>query len=272
MWMENTLKAILKRILPASVWTVLRKQLKPTPHETFLRHIHLANTDGLEYLGTEYGGWTIPVKPLDHNSVCYCVGAGENVTFDVALLKRFGCPVHIFDPTPRAIQHVQKLRENTEQDVSTPINDVIYDINKADLQKLHFHDFGFAGQDATLKFFAPRNPSHVSHSVANAFKTDNYFEAQCYTVKTVMTMLGHNHITLLKLDIEGAEYAVIESLINDNIRPDILCLEWFEGHVKIDNDFMSRILGHLKQLQKFGYQPVSVKGWDLTMVKKELLS
>ena len=65
----------------------------------------------------------------------------------------------------------------------------------------------------------------MSHSVANAFQTDNYFEAQCYTVKTIMTMLGHHHIALLKLDIEGAEYAVIVSLIKDNIRPDIFCLE-----------------------------------------------
>ena len=30
----------------------------------------------LERLGTDYGGWTVPVDLLNENSICYCVGVG----------------------------------------------------------------------------------------------------------------------------------------------------------------------------------------------------
>jgi hypothetical protein len=41
-----------------------------------------------------------------------------------------------------------------------------------------------------------------------------------------MQQCGHKHIDLLKIDIEGAEYQVIENMLQDQIFPRILCIEF----------------------------------------------
>src|SRR5262245_47478917 len=60
-------------------------------------------------LGTRYGGWTIPDRVLGADSICYCVGVGEDISFDLDLVRRYGSTVYAFDPTPRAIAFVDRL-------------------------------------------------------------------------------------------------------------------------------------------------------------------
>src|SRR5690606_25746429 len=55
-----------------------------------------------EKLGTRYGGWYVPSDLLNAQSICYCIGAGEDISFDIELINRFDCHVYTFDPTPRA--------------------------------------------------------------------------------------------------------------------------------------------------------------------------
>jgi hypothetical protein len=63
-------------------------------------------------LGTAYGGWIIPVDAgLTADSICYCVGAGEDISFDCALVERFHCQVRVIEPTPRAVQHFNNLEK-----------------------------------------------------------------------------------------------------------------------------------------------------------------
>lgn len=52
-------------------------------------------------LGTPYGGWKVPDGVLGPESVCYCVGTGEDVSFDIALIERYGCTVRAIDPVER---------------------------------------------------------------------------------------------------------------------------------------------------------------------------
>ena len=63
--------------------------------------------------GTNYGGFYYPknLPDLDENSVIYCFGAGEDITHDVILSSKLNCPVYIFDPTPRAIEHVKYVKD-----------------------------------------------------------------------------------------------------------------------------------------------------------------
>ena len=60
----------------------------------------------VERIGSDYGGCLVPRDFLTANSVCYCVGVGEDITFDLGLIDRFGCEVYAFDPTPRSIAFV----------------------------------------------------------------------------------------------------------------------------------------------------------------------
>src|SRR6516162_1577380 len=61
-------------------------------------------------LGTRRGGWVLPAKTVQAGGTAVCVGAGEDISFDVELNK-LGFQVHTLDPTPRAKRHVEQLLE-----------------------------------------------------------------------------------------------------------------------------------------------------------------
>ncbi len=60
------------------------------------------------YLGSDYGGWTVIPEMVGPELVVYSVGVGSDITFDRAMIERFGCTVHAFDPTPMAREWVAK--------------------------------------------------------------------------------------------------------------------------------------------------------------------
>src|SRR3546814_9809651 len=60
----------------------------------------------LDKVGSDYRGWFLPLDLIRADWVCYAGGVGEDVTFDLGIIDRFGCQVFAFDPTPRAIAYV----------------------------------------------------------------------------------------------------------------------------------------------------------------------
>src|SRR5262245_61787287 len=181
------------RMLSGFLWKITRKLESEWARLHLLR---LLDRTGIihERLGTEYGGWYVPVGILNENSLCYCVGAGEDISFEIELIHRYGCQVYTFDPTPRATQHINVLRRNTERNVRTRINNtdgLFYRTDDRSLSRLHFHPFGVWKENRTMRFYAPANPSHVSHSIVNIQGTSRFFEAECRTVKNLMKLFGH---------------------------------------------------------------------------------
>jgi FkbM family methyltransferase len=194
-------------------------------------------------IGSSYGGWWIPSGHLNQESICYCAGAGEDITFDLGLIRRYGCHVWTIDPTPRAAAHV------TLQDPPP---------------RLHFVPLGLAYSSGSYKFFAPANPEHVSHSIKNLQRTNDYFTAQCVTVKELQQRLGHDHVDLVKLDIEGAEHDVVGRMISDEVRPPILCLE-FDQPCPI-----RQVRSTLRKMQAVGYRIAKIEGLNMTLVNDQL--
>ena len=50
--------------------------------------------------------------------------------------------------------------------------------------RFHFMPVGLWSEDTVLRFFAPRDPAHVSHSVVNLQRTEDYFEAPVRSIPT----------------------------------------------------------------------------------------
>lgn len=65
-------------------------------------------------LGTDYGGWTLVGDNLGNSSTIYSSGVGNDISFDIAAIERFGCKVHGFDPSPPVAEWIksQKLPPN----------------------------------------------------------------------------------------------------------------------------------------------------------------
>jgi len=195
-------------------------------------------------LGTVYGGWTVPRDLLEPGFRCYCVGAGEDISFEEELISNYQCEVHSFDPTPRAIAHADNQKEI--------------------VPALNFHPIGVWSDNERKQFFAPRDPRHVSHSIVNIQDTADSFEADCKTVAAVMDELGHDSIGLLKLDIEGAEHAVIGQMLIDGVRPDVICVE-MERPVRF-----AQFRKTVRDVVKAGYELVADVEFDLTFVRQDV--
>ena|SRR3989344_455032 len=224
----------------------------------------------LERLGTEYGGWVVPIDLLNENSICYSVGAGEDISFDCLLAERFGCNVYIFDPTPRAITHFEELKKSVLSGQRMNINrskDLFYKIQKADLEKLKYYSYGIWKNDSIEKFYAPKRKEWVSHAIINSQKTIEYFEAQCKKVSTVMKELDHQKIDLLKFDVEGAEHEIINSVLEDKVPIKILCVEFDEINFNNLRSFFN-IRQSIKKLAGNGFELINVDDSNYMFIRK----
>ena len=197
--------------------------------------------DDLEKLGSDYGGYAVPVDLLGPDSTCYSCGVGEDVTFDLALIARTGCRVHAFDPTPRAAAYASQISERE------PL--------------FSFHPYGVWRADETKRFYSPADDSHVSHSIGNLQGTHEYFDAECRSIPSLMAELGHSTLDLLKLDIEGAEYDVLENVLDTQVDVRVLCVEF---HVATSTATM---LDALRRIQEYGLIPAHAERLEATFVR-----
>jgi FkbM family methyltransferase len=195
---------------------------------------------GLVRLGNQYAGWWVQPGALDRSSLCYCVGVGEDASFDLNLVAHFECRVVSIDPTPRAVAYMKAL--------NVP-------------ETLTFLPVGLAGANREARFYEPRDPTHASYSMANLQQTQAFVLAPVQTLASLMKDLGHEAIDLLKLDIEGAEYEVLDSLHRDGIYPQTLCVEFDQPHPVLDT------WRTVRRLRRVGYEPVMVDGFNCTFVR-----
>ncbi|KAA1259822.1 hypothetical protein LF1_23590 [Rubripirellula obstinata] len=182
-----------------------------------------------EFHGSEYGGWTIERESLRSKSTVYSFGIGHDVSFDLSLINRYRCAVHGFDPTPRVVSWVEK--QNLDPNFK-------------------FHPLALSHEPGHLQFFEPDNPTHISHSKHPSSKSGKPIEVACSNLRTIRTDLGHDSIDLIKMDIEGFEYDVLnETFLDLPIRQLLIEFHHFLPHCS--NEMTTRTIDLLRQ---FGFK------------------
>jgi FkbM family methyltransferase len=160
----------------------------------------------VERFGSEYGGYWLDPSMIGPGSIVYSLGVGEDISFDLSLIEHFGVNVEAFDPTPK----VKKWLASQ----SLP-------------RQFHFQEAGIAAHDGEETFFPPPRKDWVSHSVIRARRYGR--ESVRFPVmrlSTAMKVQGHCWVDILKMDIEGAEYAVIEEIVREKIPVKQLLVEF----------------------------------------------
>lgn len=245
---------------------MFKKKQKKLSKEDLFNLIKPDQNKAWQIIGTEYGGFYIPQNTLSRDSICYCLGAGEDVSFDLGLINRFNCEVITIDPTPRAIKHYETIIENTKNNESTEIisgevSEVYYKINPQIPEKWKYLPYGVWVEDTTMKFYAPENPEHVSHSIVNLQETQSYFEAECKTLKSLMEMMNHKKIDLVKMNIEGIEHDIIRYILENNINPEIL-LVTFDQPCPAE-----KIKESAEYIISRGYDLCKIKNWNFHFLR-----
>jgi FkbM family methyltransferase len=196
--------------------------------------------DDLVRVGSPYGGWWVPSSYFNNESVCYCAGVGKDITFDLGLNERFGCRVWGIDPTPESVEWVRGLHLDEAAFTLVPS--------------------ALARNTGQTRFYKPRNPNFISHSMTNLQRTAEWITVPCITVAELMRVNGHVALTLLKLDIEGAQHDVLASVIEHDIRPEVLCVEFDQP------ESLRRTRAAVSMLRAKGYALVKVEWLNLTFV------
>jgi FkbM family methyltransferase len=202
------------------------------------------------HLGSEYGGWWIRPDWIHSDAVVISAGVGSDVTFDLEMIGRFGCTIHAFDPTPKSAEWVKQQ----------PLP-----------SQFRFYELGLANYDGEMLFALPGDhpdwdcyvattpDAEVAKSAAHAAR------CQVRRLATVARLIDAPRIDVLKMDIEGSEFDVIDDMLSGDIRPRQVLVEYHYRHQFIGN--LGRTSHSLDALRRAGYRIFarSPRGQEISM-------
>lgn len=225
------------------------KHLKQTLRQHRLRRARVLDETNCQ--PSKIGDWSLWTDGVHPASVVYSFGVGDNVAWDLEMIRQFGCTVHAFDPTPASIAWVSRQ--------SLPPQFV-------------FHDDGIAGFDGELPFYPPRRAGSTHFSQerrSGLFSRQEPVLGRVRRLATIMQSLGHRRIDVLKLDVEGSEFEAVPDMLDSGIRVEQLLVE-------IHYHFRSRSfragLALIDRVKASGMQciHVSPRGFEFTFVRRGL--
>jgi len=190
-------------------------------------------------------------KALDSNSVIYSFGVGDSVDFELELIEMVKAVIHAFDPTPYTLEWIETIE--------TP-------------GQLKFHPWAVAGEDGELKLF-PRLKKRGKRSKVMWTTDEEQADREravtvpAYSIPSLMKKLGHDRIDLVKMDVEGAEYDALSTMLNSNVYPGQILIEF---HHRFPGIGKQRTIDILNQLRGRGYGVfwVSHTGREVGLIRR----
>jgi FkbM family methyltransferase len=231
-----------RRLRPAKVRAGLRRRW----FEYSLERTKLRRARGLIELGSSYGGWIIPGDLVEPSWICYCVGAGGDVTFDLELIRRYGVKVRAFDPVAEYVEGA------VEQAGGDP--------------RFLAYQAGIATVDGPLHMQLSHEAKNRTVSSAELYESSAFVELPGRTIASLMSELGDERIDLLKIDIEGAEYQVLPTLDLNALGVKVFAVQLHHtGSVREARELIA-------WLRVSGYEPVASRSAvKLTFARGDLI-
>ena len=201
-----------------------------------------------------FGDWWLCRDLVREGQMIYSLGVGQDIGFDLALIQALDVQVFAFDPTPSSITWLQAQQLPPQ---------------------FHFFPWAVADRDGSL-FLYPRvrsdgSQSKMMHTILATLETrDDGIEVPVKSLKGIRLSLGHEHVDILKIDIEGTEYAVLRDMLNSSLRPAQLLVEFhhrFPGLSVVDT---VQAVGSLRQAG-YGLARISSSGREYTFILKSCL-
>lgn len=197
-------------------------------------------------LGHGPGSWAVWPDGLDSGSVLYSCGVGRDISFERAMIARYGLTVHAFDPTPLALTWARSQQ--------LPAN-------------FHLHELGIASHDGVARFQPPTKLKFESFSMVRSSGLGQPVDAPVRRFRSLAGLLGHTKVDILKMDIEGAEYDVLPDVLGSNIPVGQILLEFHHRWKELG---AARTRQAIASLEAAGYlvAAVSSSGTEYTFIPK----
>ncbi len=235
-------RRIIRKIIPSqirSIYHALRKSVLNV--YDFLRRVpawprstSIFKELQVTRLGTTYGGGYAALAWLNADSIVYSVGVGEEISFDEDLSRLIQCRIFGIDPTPRAENYIKHHLELPP--------------------KYQFVSVGLGVSSGIQRFYYPANREHVSMSLVHDSGT-GYIDCQFLSLSDLMQQLEHDYVNLLKIDIEGAEYGLVQQWLDEG-EPLPIGQIWIEFHPERADSLLSHSLELVSRLGQIGFIPL----------------
>lgn len=218
-----------------------------------LRHSHIKKDIkcNSKWFGNKYGGFYVIPTLLSKNAIVYSFGVGKDISFDRMLISSFKCQIFAFDPTPDSIAWCK------QQNLPDQFN---------------FFEHGLSTKSENDTFFLPKNKNHVSGSLVehNQLSSENKICVKMKSFEDILTNFKHEKVDLIKMDIEGSEYDVAESILNSGINITQIVLEI---HERFFQNGREKTIGLLEIFRKNGFLLHSISSTyeDLSFVHEKAI-
>jgi FkbM family methyltransferase len=188
--------------------------------------------------------WTICTTGLDRNSIIYSGGVGSDISFEHELVRRFGCKVVLLDPSPTGVR-TMAMGENK-------------------IPQFNYFPVALAGHTGALRMAPPLVANGDSWYTTREGRAE--VEVSCTDLTTLMARNKNEHIDLLKLDIEGSEYEVIDDILKRAIPIKQICVEYHHGI--LPGIRRSQSIRSMLKLMRRGYRLVRQEGLNHTFIRE----
>lgn len=218
--------------------------------------------DRPEYLGDDYGGWTICTNGGSvAGGLVYTIGIGKNIEWDKAMISKFGTRHHGFDPTPSAAEFFAKKPPPTG---------------------FVFHTQGLGVEDGEVQLKLPVGNidsytilGYKAKTQAGEGGKDKVITIPVLTVESMLKQNNHTELAVLKIDVEGIEFAVIADWAARGYSPPANQV-LFEFHKRYFTNETTPggispnllVPRAIKQLSSVGFELMHQQQWEYAFVRR----
>lgn len=197
--------------------------------------------------GSGNGAWNVASGSLSTDSVVVAVGVGHDISFDLAVSEKHGCRIILLDPSPTGKATIERHSPLPENMTFLPV--------------------GLSSKDGTVCFADPMHPDEGSYRIASEAGSGGPHSFQCRRLSTIMDENNFAHIDLLKIDIEGFEYGVLDDLLLTRKDVRQICVEFHHGVVP--GITRMQTLKAILRLTFAGYQLCNHEGLNHTFIRRK---